>query len=94
MWLQAVQDQKLFDSSQDLAKPINWGDEAQTCDGTRIKVEPDEESQTENQKRPTVLVCVQGNNKKQISSDDMQGAIALVELKNGQKSCVNYNYRL
>lgn len=100
-WLQAVQDQKLLDSSQDLARPINWGEEGPSSDGDEIKIEPiadefDAEPKVvvENQKRPTVLVCVQGGKSKQITSADMQGAIALVELKNGQKSCVNYNYRL
>ncbi|KAJ8951953.1 hypothetical protein NQ318_013623 [Aromia moschata] len=37
----------------------------------------------ENQKRPSVLVCVQGGKSKEISSDEIQGAMALVELKNG-----------
>lgn len=100
-WLQAVQDQQLMDSSQDLARPINWGEDGPSSDGDDVKIEPvalaeyvEPQVVVENQKRPTVLVCVQGGKSKQITSDDMQGAIALVELKNGQKSCVNYNYRL
>jgi hypothetical protein len=103
-WLQAVQDQQLLDSSQDLARPINWGEDGPSSDGDEVKIEPvtladeyvavEPQVAAENQKRPTVLVCVQGGKSKQITSDDMQGAIALVELKNGQKSCVNYNYRL
>ncbi|EFA11535.1 zinc finger protein 367 [Tribolium castaneum] len=99
-WLQAVQDQKMFDSTQDLARPLNWGEDGPSSDGDEVKIEPIEFGASEpkvvveNQKRPTVLVCVQGGKSKQITSDDMQGAIALVELKNGQKSCVNYNYRL
>ncbi|XP_044256951.1 pair-rule protein odd-paired-like [Tribolium madens] len=102
-WLQAVQDQKMFDSTQELARPINWGEDGPSSDGDEVKIEPitlaeyganEPKIVMENQKRPTVLVCVQGGKSKQITSDDMQGAIALVELKNGQKSCVNYNYRL
>lgn len=97
-WLQAVQDEQLLDSSQDLAKPINWADDPPNSD-VDVKKEPvnlvSEVQSREDQKRPTVLVCVQGGKSAQITNDDMQGAMALVELKNGQnKSCVNFNYRL
>lgn len=42
----------------------------------------------DNQKRPTVLVRVQDGESKQITSEDMQGAMTLVELKDG------YNYNV
>lgn len=69
-WLrEAVQDQQRWDFNQELARPINWGDEVR-C---------------ENQKRPTVLMRVQEDGeRKQVSRADMQLAMALVELKNGK----------
>ncbi|CAG9816458.1 unnamed protein product [Phaedon cochleariae] len=79
-WLrEAVQDRSLWDSTNDLACPINWGEE-----GAEAKEE--KKGVCENQTRPSVLVCVQGGKSKEISSDEIQGAMALVELKNG----VNY----
>lgn len=80
-WLrEAVQNQTLWDSTNDLACPINWGDEA--CADAEKKLETLSEKQT----RPSVLVCIQGGKSKEISSDEIQGAMALVELKNS----VNY----
>lgn len=70
-WLrEAVQDQQRWDSSQELARPINWDDVNLV--------------EYENQKRPTVLMRVQDHGTtKEVSRADMQTAIALVELKNG-----------
>lgn len=69
-WLrEAVLEQQKWDSNQDLAKPINWGDEVNIIE-------------SENQKRPTVLVRVDQGEKKEISKADLQIAMALVELKN------------
>ncbi|XP_018565028.1 pair-rule protein odd-paired [Anoplophora glabripennis] len=93
-WLrEAVQDQSLWDATNDLACPINWGEDV-------FGEVNDSEKNTafvpkiinENQKRPSVLVCVQGGKSKEISSDEIQGAMALVELKNG--STCNFNYRI
>lgn len=70
-WLrEAVQDQQRWDSSQELARPINW-------DETNLV-------EYANQRRPTVLMRVQDHGAtKEVSRADMQTAIALVELKNG-----------
>ncbi|KAK4872059.1 hypothetical protein RN001_016183 [Aquatica leii] len=70
-WLrEAVQDQQKWDSSQELARPLNW-DEVNLVE-------------YENQKRPTVLMRVQDRGTtKEVSRADIQTAIALVELKNG-----------
>lgn len=100
-WLrEAVQDQHIWDNGNDLAHPLNWGEEL--CSNGELErgkgngevqiavcleeqplplVKPKEEND-ENQKRPSVLVCVQGGKRKEISSDEIQGAMALVELKN------------
>lgn len=89
-WLrEAAQDQRLWDSTTDLASPINWGEETYSEETmSEVAVETDGQIQ----KRPSVLVCVQGGKSKEISSDEIQGAMALVELKNGL-NC-NYNYRI
>ncbi|KAJ8984487.1 hypothetical protein NQ317_006147 [Molorchus minor] len=92
-WLrEAVQDQSLWDSTHDLASPINWGEEVynETNDIEKNSFVP--KVINENQKRPSVLVCIQGGKSKEISSDEIQGAMALVELKNGP-TC-NFNYRI
>lgn len=70
-WLrEAVQDQQRWDSSQELARPINW-DEVNIVE-------------YENQRRPTVLMRIQDRGaSKEVSRADIQTAIALVELKNG-----------
>ncbi|KAF5294842.1 hypothetical protein FQA39_LY00326 [Lamprigera yunnana] len=70
-WLrEAVQDQQRWDSTQELARPLNW-EEANLVE-------------YENQKRPTVLMRVQDRGSTtEVSRADMQTAIALVELKNG-----------
>lgn len=93
-WLrEAVQDQSLWDSSQDLAYPINWGEEAYTETNEAQKANTFvPKIINENLKRPSVLVCVQGGKSKEISNDEIQGAMALVELKNG--STCNFNYRI
>lgn len=72
-WLrEAVQDQQRWDFNQELARPINWGDEVSVVE-------------YENQRRPTVLMRVQEDGeRKQVSRADMQLAMALVELKNGK----------
>ncbi|XP_030756557.1 pair-rule protein odd-paired-like [Sitophilus oryzae] len=90
-WLrEATQDQRLWDSSTDLASPLNWGDDS--CnDGEENKMSDVNDTENKNQQqRPSVLVCVQGGKSKEISSDEIQGAMALVELKNG----LNYSYRI
>ncbi|XP_057658621.1 zinc finger protein 76-like [Diorhabda carinulata] len=80
-WLrEAVQNQTRWESTNDLASPINWGDEPCT--------ETEKKEQCEKQNRPSVLVCVQGGKSKEISSEEIQGAMALVELKN------SINYRV
>lgn len=92
-WLrEAVQNQSLWESANDLACPINWGD-----DSPNEGNDCEEGFQNflsniinENQKRPSVLVCVQGGKSKEISSDEIQGAIALVELKNAVTTEVKY----
>lgn len=69
-WLrEAVMEQQRWDSNQDLAQPINWGEENNLI-------------AFENQKRPTVLVRVEQNEIKKISKSDIQIAMALVELRN------------
>lgn len=83
-WLrEAVQNQRIWEGSNDLAKPINWNEDVpnnSSC--TPVKVAVVSKNDIENQQqRPTVLVRVQGG--KEISNDEIQGAIALVELKNG-----------
>lgn len=93
-WLrEAEQDQSLWNSTSDLASPLNWNEDATVennlediCDSVRPNVIND------NQKRPSVLVCVQGGKSKEISSDEIQGAMALVELKNSVTS--EYKYRI
>lgn len=72
-WLrEAVQDQQRWDSNQELASPINWGDEVSVVE-------------YENQRRPTVLMRVQEDGEgKQVSRADIQLAMALVEFKNGK----------
>lgn len=72
-WLrEAVQDQQRWDMNQDLAKPINWGEDVNIIE-------------FENKKRPTVLMKVQEDGeKKQVTRADIQIAMALVELKNGK----------
>lgn len=72
-WLrEAVQDQQRWDMNQDLARPLNWGEDVNIIE-------------YENQKRPTVLMKVQEDGeKKQVSRADIQIAMALVELKNGK----------
>ncbi|CAG9855380.1 unnamed protein product [Phyllotreta striolata] len=82
-WLrEAVQNQTQWDSTNDLARPINWGDE--NCPESEKKADSTPQKQT----RPTVLVCIQGGKSKEISSEEIQGAMALVELKN------SVNYRI
>lgn len=86
-----------------MASPINWGEDGYTEEPSPVEV-------AENQKRPSVLVCVQGGKlvpkshlpllyfagilgkSKEISNDEIQGAMALVEMKNGL-NC-NYSYRI
>lgn len=76
-WLrEAVLDQQKYDSINDLAQPINWGEE------TRL-------IECENQKRPSVLVRVEKAERKDISKTDLQLAMALVELRHSAKY---YNY--
>ncbi|KAJ8945644.1 hypothetical protein NQ314_009179 [Rhamnusium bicolor] len=92
-WDRAVQDQSLWDSTNDLACPINWGEDVfnETNESERNAAFVPKII-NENQKRPSVLVCVQGGKSKEISNDEIQGAMALVELKNG--STCNFNYRI
>ncbi|KAG5880806.1 hypothetical protein JTB14_030824 [Gonioctena quinquepunctata] len=86
-WLrEAVQDQSLWDSTNDLACPINWGEESFTETAEDKKQIYVPKVTTENQTRPSVLVCLHGGKSKEISNDEIQGAMALVELKNG----INY----
>lgn len=91
-WLrEAVQNQNLWESN-DLACPINWGDdspnEGNDCEeGFQNFLS---NIRNENQKRPSVLVCVQGGKSKEISNDEIQGAMALVELKNAVTSDIKY----
>ncbi|XP_050314906.1 pair-rule protein odd-paired-like [Anthonomus grandis grandis] len=85
-WLrEATQEQRLWDSTIDLASPLNWNDDVSYADTEEVY-------DSENQKRPTVLVCVQASKNKEISNDDIQGAMALVELKSGV-NC-SYSYRI
>lgn len=72
-WLQQ------WDSTQDLAQPINWGED-----------KPNNIVETENKKRPTVLVRIENGQEKEVSKSDMQVAMALVELQNSFPT--NYNY--
>lgn len=79
-WLrEAVLEQQKWDCGQDLAKPINWGDEMNIIE-------------YENQKRPTVLVRVDQSEKKEVSRKEMQTAIALVELGNTNGSASGYQF--
>ncbi|GJQ67396.1 hypothetical protein Trydic_g5088 [Trypoxylus dichotomus] len=71
-WLQQ------WDSTQDLAQPINWSEDKPNI------------VEAENKKRPTVLVRIENGQEKEVSKSDMQVAMALVELRNSQPS--NYNY--
>lgn len=71
-WLQK------WDSTQDLAQPINWSEDRPNI------------VEAENKKRPTVLVRIENGQEKEVSKSDMQVAMALVELGNSQPS--NYNY--
>lgn len=92
-WLrEAVQNQTLWESANDLACPINWGDESvnETNDCEERFENFLSNIINENQKRPSVLVCVQGGKSKEISSDEIQGAMALVELKNAVSTDVKY----
>ncbi|XP_076262583.1 uncharacterized protein LOC143197759 isoform X2 [Rhynchophorus ferrugineus] len=90
-WLrEAVQDQRLWDSTTDLACPLNWGDEICSEVEEHKLTEISNDIESKNQQRPSVLVCVQGGKSKEISSEEIQGAMALVELKNG----LNYSYRI
>lgn len=91
-WLrEAVQNQNLWESN-DLACPINWGDDSPN-EGNDCEEGFQNFSSNvinENQKRPSVLVCIQGGKSKEISSDEIQGAMALVELKNAVTSDIKY----
>ncbi|XP_017769690.1 PREDICTED: MDS1 and EVI1 complex locus protein EVI1-like [Nicrophorus vespilloides] len=81
-WLREALDQQRWDNeaNQDLALPINWGEDSSLIE-------------YENQKRPTVLVKIGNGDKKDISSSDMQIAMALVELSNIQpNNSANYTY--
>lgn len=92
-WLrEAAQNQTQWESSNDLASPINWGDESiNEGNGSENGFENFVSNiMNENQKRPSVLVCVQGGKSKEISSDEIQGAMALVELKNAVTSDIKY----
>lgn len=93
-WLrEAVQDQSLWDATNDLARPINWSEDIMYNDDIeRTTNNNDFINNIENQNRPSVLVCVQGGKSKEISSDEIQGAMALVELKNASQS--NKHYRI
>lgn len=93
-WLrEAVQNQSLWESTNDLACPINWSEDIAPENGSEAFVPKFKPSiVNENQKRPSVLVCVQGGKSKEISSDEIQGAMALVELKNGLTS--DFKYRI
>lgn len=92
-WLrEAVQNQSLWESANDLACPINWGDDSanETNDCEEGFERFVSNIMNENQKRPSVLVCVQGGKSTEISSDEIQGAMALVELKNAVTSDIKY----
>ncbi|VEN62439.1 unnamed protein product, partial [Callosobruchus maculatus] len=92
-WLrEAVQDPSLWESTNDLACPINWGEEVFGENSAEAKDTLVPNVIHENLKRPSVLVCVQGGKSKEISSEEIQGAMALVELKNG--ATCNFNYRI
>nr|CAH7726328.1 unnamed protein product [Callosobruchus chinensis] len=92
-WLrEAVQDPSLWESTNDLACPINWGEEVFGENTAEAKDTLVPNVIHENLKRPSVLVCVQGGKSKEISSEEIQGAMALVELKNG--ATCNFNYRI
>lgn len=69
-WLREALDQQKSDDV--LAKPIKWDNEKNLVEH-------------ENQKRPTVLVCVGEAEKKEITKADIQTAMALVELSNSTK---------
>ncbi|KAL1493096.1 hypothetical protein ABEB36_011223 [Hypothenemus hampei] len=88
-WLrEATQKKRAWDSTIDLASPINWNEET----FSEVEDSPSKakiENGDQNQKRPSVLVCLQGGKSEEISNDEIQGAMALVELKNS-----NYNYRI
>lgn len=72
-WLrEAVLDQQKWESTQDLAQPLNWGDDTRTVE-------------CENQKRPSVLVRAEKSERKDISKTDLQLAMALVELRHSTK---------
>lgn len=76
-WLrEAVLDQQKWESTQDLAQPLNWGDDTRSVE-------------CENQKRPSVLVRADKSDRKDISKTDLQLAMALVELRHSTKY---YNY--
>lgn len=84
-----------------LALPINWDDQAEN-----IQLGPDMENNSQsscssdnlvmlkNQNRPSVLVCMHDGQKKTITNDEIQSAIALVELKNSGDSYSKCNYRI
>ncbi|XP_066158225.1 zinc finger protein 143-like [Euwallacea fornicatus] len=92
-WLrEAAQEQRLWDSTTDLASPINWGEES-GAEPEEPAVDENVNNGCQNQKRPSVLVCVQGGKSKEISNDEIQGAMALVELKNGLNTS-SYSYRI
>lgn len=71
-WLQQ------WDSTQDLAQPINWSEDKPNI------------VETENKKRPTVLVRIENGQEKEVSKSDMQVAMALVELRNSYPSSYNF----
>ncbi|CAH0562316.1 unnamed protein product [Brassicogethes aeneus] len=81
--------EEVFSNGNDFEGSKNNSPESVEVQAQPLPLIKPKTTENENQKRPSVLVCVQGGKRKEISSEEIQGAMALVELKNA-----NFNYRV
>ncbi|KAK9890172.1 hypothetical protein WA026_008976 [Henosepilachna vigintioctopunctata] len=90
----ALKDQE---NQEELAQPLNWDEPIESTESnhtTEQSCQAENLVIMENQNRPSVLVCLHDGKKKTMTNDEIQTAIALVELKNSGNCYSKCNYRV
>ncbi|XP_044764827.1 gastrula zinc finger protein xFG20-1-like [Coccinella septempunctata] len=82
---------------EELAQPLNWDEPIGSTENnhnSELSCPAENLVIMENRNRPSVLVCLHDGKKKAMTNDEIQTAIALVELKNSGNSYSKCNYRV
>lgn len=82
---------------EELALPLNWDEPVDSTENSTpsdLSCPAENLVIMENQNRPSVLVCLHDGKKKAMTNDEIQTAIALVELKNSGNCYSKCNYRV